>query len=284
MLSSLTVFQALTLYIGFTLQALRISIQTKSYEGVWVSQFFSIFPFLVITLLYGEDWKTAFWACLTIYLFLTAFMYRDQLLAQIDLHVFILNLIIVLYLIVVLLDDNKVLNLRSLEYILIYSSCVLFLPFMGRLLGDWRFACKFTLYVCYLLFVVFAGVYLFPVMLFEDFMRESGSILEQFFSGLILSGAIFYISAQFIYIFYLLPIPGKNQSVKERLEDIREHARELVLKTSLKPPVRWQYLFYLMLSVFLLWNFSARLIEPWIILSIIFLLESFQVTSQHTHQ
>lgn len=127
---------------------------------------------------------------------------------------------------------------------------------------------KFLLYVWYLFMVVILSLCQFSFgnlkFFFDRKEVPSGSLLETFLTGM----AFVYLVGFISYIILLIPIPGKHQSFKERIKELRKYVGLLITKYSdYQMTVKTVFTMFLIQGGSLVLNFHFQIVPHFLLVN-----------------
>ena len=145
----------------------------------------------------------------------------------------------------------------------------LFICFTASILKNWT---KLFFYIWFVIMTIFIMTSYFPFGNISFFWsREystSPGLITVFFSGMVFVYLVSYIA----YMLYLIPLPGKHQPIKERIEESKEFAKGMIQHYSDSQILPKYSFFLILIQCGILWlNYYLNLISNYLLISIIIL-------------
>jgi hypothetical protein len=145
-----------------------------------------------------------------------AFMFREDILPLISEAILLSYTLVFWFAFLLYFYDGSALHTALLALLLVPTAATLFVAFRKTQLG---FIFKLVLYTWFLIIVVCLGLFQFPYsqlkLFFVDHQVPWVTPVESATAGM----AFLFLLANATYVFYLIPIPAKNESWAERMKN-----------------------------------------------------------------
>jgi hypothetical protein len=225
-MESLLIIPMLWITVGGLLQALRYIRNQDDFKLYILSVIISFVGFLPGKNEYSYNLNEHIGQYLFVFIFTNFFLLRNRVLPKID-ELSVLVTTILFWILAIIVYPH------SIPLLLLVVSCiptvfVLYALFTSEVLPH---AIQVILYVWYQI----VGIYLIvsPIRSLESLPESYQRIATITVPELITIGMmIFIIGIQFVSVIYIIPIPGKHQSISDRLEEVRAYIAELIEKFS----------------------------------------------------
>ena len=197
-----------------------------------------------------------------LFVFMWAIAFRDRLLPHLQEGAVLFWSCIFLYAIGHALGYQH----KIFAYAFCITCIVLFVVLFPFLLS---FVVKLIVYVWFLCMVVTVGILQFRFSHFGVFLGHDS---ERFtaFSAIVDGMAFVYLATYLVYLIILVPIPGKHQSLRNRLDEWRSDTTAMVERFSdvqLNPLVG--FFFVGILGSVIYWNTVTTTLNPWVLINLL---------------
>jgi hypothetical protein len=161
--------------------------------------------------------------------FMVALTYRKEILPILSEAMLLAYTILFWFAFYPYIDHGTPLQRTLLEIAVVPTAMTLYMAIYNGHSGGFL---KLTMYAWFLIIIVCLGVLQFPVGDLAIFYKDRQIPWITPFESAVAGMAFMYLLANATYIFDLIPIPGRNQSWKERMKDWAEFSDLLIQRVS----------------------------------------------------
>lgn len=222
-------FLMIAFSLGVFLRSLSYIRSLKEIKHVALSIFWSLVVSLLVIVEFKISYNLGYYSLISIisYVIFYSIVQVKNILPLISEQSLLQLSLISLYIFNINYYDNDLTGNILLFILLCFSSVMIFFGFINYKFPN---PLKIFFYTYFLLINTFLGIFYFSFQIISIFiMSEANSnigIYEAFFGGL----AFMYLVSNCFYLYLLMPIPGKRQTLAERLKEWRQFTSVMIEK------------------------------------------------------
>jgi len=258
--------------LGILLQVFFLQFQNKSSKSILYLIGASIGALILSFIVYNDSHRQFDISIFILYFFIIlsigiAMIYKREILPEIN-EAHILSITILFWFIFLAYFYSEIWYKTLFAVISVFPTIgVIYISFTTFLLKNWT---KLFFYIWFLVMMLFIIVSYFPFGNISFFWTGNHSLspdpVTVFFSGMIFVYFIAYVA----YLYYIIPIPGKHQSIKDRILESKHFSKSMTQNYSdLQLIPKYSFFLILIECVILLVNYYLNLIPNYLIISVI---------------
>jgi hypothetical protein len=273
---SLTYIQVFFFGLGILIQAISLAgfenVLVKKRNETLIAVIAAVISFIVSYLKEPEDVEMKIVSSLLFLCIIFAILFQKELIKPLHERTVLIFTLLFWYLWVTQVGAENIMHWPLFQIALLPTLAAMFLVIIRKKLS---FPWKLFMYTWYL--VILASYALVLIWEYNEILWCRG-VCEQFnlFHLFLLGGVTFFAIVNFFYLFILIPLPGKNQTFKERIEDWKEFTQLMTSKYQNKQLSGLESLFlFIGMGILLAVNYRYQFFDHLTLINTVIIILSF---------